>query len=435
MNLYNSNEIIIKKSDKEYKIIIEKNSNNIIIKYLNYKSVYNLNELSNLSGTIIKDIDLAYEFIINIFQNKNVLIKSNIINDAMKLCFQIDSNKKLDIILFYQFSNPDNIKLISNIKINSYCFIDNNNNFTVFLSINNILYLIYSNYDNIIIVYDLNIQKNIIEIKNHHNEHITNFKHYLDEIKNRDLIMTISALDNNIRIWNVNNWECILNMININEKGFLYSAHFFCENNNIYLISSCMNPSGDSDPIKIYDLNGQKIKEINDSNYSTYFIDTFYDSKLLKNYIITCNKDYVKSYDYDKNELYHTYLDKNINVNNYHFSLVIKNNNKIINLIESCNDGNIRIWNFHSCLLLSKIKISDNYLYGICLWNNNYIFVGCEDRTIKLIELETNIIKSIVTKHKNSVLSIKKIFHPKLGECLLTQGLGNNKIKLWINKK
>ena len=42
--------------------------------------------------------------------------------------------------------------------------------------------------------------------------------------------MTISLEDNNIRIWNLINWECILNIKNINKTGYLYSACFLYNN-------------------------------------------------------------------------------------------------------------------------------------------------------------------------------------------------------------
>ena len=55
--------------------------------------------------------------------------------------------------------------------------------------------------------------------------------------------------------------------------------------------------------MKIFDYNGNKIKEINNSNEITKFIDIFYyDNKLSKIYILIVNKGYNKSYNYNKNE-------------------------------------------------------------------------------------------------------------------------------------
>ena len=194
------------------------------------------------------------------------------------------------------------------------------NSFTVFKSINDILYLIYANKNKSIICFDLNEQKKIQELKNSHNEYITNFRHILDEINKRDLIMSVSMIDNNIRIWNINNQECLKNITNINSLGRLLSACFIKENNKIYIISSNFNKEGNSEIIKIFDLNGKKIKEINNSNDATFFIDIYYDNILSKNYIITGNQSYIKSYDYINNQLYHKYND---NDECSHLSLII----------------------------------------------------------------------------------------------------------------
>ena len=216
--------------------------------------------------------------------------------------------------------------------------------------------------------------------------------------------------------------------------GRLFSACFLNDNNNqIYILTSnCNDQPINYEPIKIYDLNGNKIKEINNSNENTYFIDTYYDNNLSKYYIITGNIGYIKSYDYNNNKLYHKYCD---NDNSGSASIIINDNNKNIKLIESSNFGDIRIWNFHSGKLLKKLKISNYSLLGICLWDNEHIFVGCGDRTIKLIDINNNLIIKNLISHDKEVFTIKKFNHPKYGMCLISQGLKENNIKLWINKK
>ena len=107
----------------------------------------------------------------------------------------------------------------------------------------------------------------------------------------------------------------------------------------------------------------------------------------------------------------------------------------IIKLIESCYDGNIRIWDFHKGNLLNKINISNEWLRGICLWNKNYLFVGCDDKTIKLIDLNKNIIIKDLIKANRDMLTVKKICHYKYGECLVSQGWKDEQIKLWMIKK
>ena len=339
--------------------------------------------------------------------------------------------KNNDLIL----NCPNNMKLLCEVTKSSYGCFDLDNTFSVFKAVNNLLYLIYSTKIKSIICYDLTNQKKINEIKNHHKLHITNLRHFLDKKNNRDLIISISDRDNNLRLWNVTNWECILNIPHINNVGYLCSSCILNDDNENYILSSncsMFSNTDDSEPIKIFNFKGDKIREINDSNEITFFIDTYYDNKKLKNYIITGNKNHIKSYDYNKNEIYHKYFDSDTGS---HISVIINNDKELLKLIESCSDGNVRIWNFHSGELINKIRVDDDWLFGICLWNDDYLFVACKDKIIRLIELKEGLIVKYLEGHKSGIFSIKKISHPKYGECLLSQGYEGDQIKLWINEK
>ena len=252
--------------------------------------------------------------------------------------------------------------------------------------------------------------------------------------------MSISNVYNNnnyIKIWNVNNWECILNFKADNYHDNLNTACFLNKKNKTYFIIN-----GFKDYIhhslgfmKIYDLNGQKIGIIYNSFERTFFIDTYYDNILSKYYVITGNSGFSISYNLNNNEKYHTYPINNCILGcRKVYSLIIKNNNGIIKLISSSNDGIISIFNFHSGLLLNEIPIINQALYGMCLWNDNYLFVGCQDRTIKIVDIKKGkLVKSLIG-HFYEVLTINKIIHSKYGECLISQNSGNSEIKLWTIK-
>ena len=488
-NLIEYEEYFLVKENIAYKFIIGKRKNDIIIKCKNYEIKLNNNDLSLLTENILNTLDNAFDFMINIFEENKVMIKDITINKSIKLILKLnrrDNQKDIEMTLFYNKenknlifnelnnnynklkcdinslkhdintllvkfkadnnnkkenkiskvtknnsnSNPTNIQFSKDLIKDSYNDdLSFNNTFCAFKSINDILYLIYSNKNKSIISYDLINNRKINEIKKAHIEIITNFRYYLDKIKKQDLILSIS--DHNIKLWNINNYNCLLDIKNIYQNGWIYSACFLHDNNENYILSSNCN-FGHCESIKVFNFSGNMIKEINDSNDHIYFIDTFYDKKLSTNYIITGNNCYVKSYDYNKNILYHKYDDKNNE--NAHHSIVVSNEEEIIKLIESSNDGNIRIWNFHSGELLNKIVVSDYILNCICLWNNEYIFVGCNDKTIKLIELRKGIILKDLVDHNKSVSTIKKIIHPIYGECILSQSY-DNLIKLWIDKK
>ena len=99
--------------------------------------------------------------------------------------------------------------------------------------------------------------------------------------------------------------------------------------------------------------------------------------------------------------------------------------------MSSSNDGFIRIWNFHSGNMLKIIKAASTYSYGICLWDDNHLLVGCGDSKIRIIDLnEEKVIKELAG-YENDVLTIKTFILPKYGKCIISQGI---EIKLWIKK-
>ena len=145
---------------------------------------------------------------------------------------------------------------------------------------------------------------------------------------------------------------------------------------------------------------------------------------------MTGNQNYIKSYDYFNNKEYHKYSDDKYQ---YHCCILVINTEEVTKLMES-GDYEIRVWNFHSGELLKKIIIDINNkirLCCICLRNNDYLFVGCNDRTIKLINLKNDKIVKSLTGHNGDLLTIKKIYHPLYGECLISKGDQGDTIKLW----
>ena len=456
-NISNENlgykEYFIQYEKNEYKILIEKRSNEILIKCQSYETNLNINNilLMNFNFYSIEEI---HKYIINKFEEKKIFIKSIIPNESLTLIIKNNEEVEAEIALSNEnkiknlssdesndfSSSKNNIALKDNLNFNEiklikdlikdsyvyYSFLDNT--FCVFESIDKILYLIYGNKYRSIISFNIIDSKKINEIKNAHESYITNFRHYLDINNKRDLIITISADDNNIKLWNIVNLELLVDIQNINKDGLLYSSCFLNNNSQIYIISSNYDYSGNCEPIKVFDFNGNYIKEINSSEDKTYFIDTYHDEKLDINYIITGNKNDVKVYDFDKDDLYKKYDD---NDNKGHYSVVIYNKDDIIKLIESSDDKNIRIWNFHTGQMINKINVSNKYcLNGVCLWDHEYIFVGCYDKKIKLLNINKGILIKNISGHNSRVLTIKKIAHPIYGNCLISQSW-DNKIKLW----
>ena len=478
-----------------YKTIIGKIENKILIQTRNYAIQLDKDDLSKLIKTKFNSIDDSYIFIIDIFENDRVYIKEIIVNKEIKLLLKFnDLKEEKELILKYnkkngnlisrkrdiyknlieeinnlkeevkilrkkivkieQFTSSNDYKISKEIDINlgynqngkcpiyinSFSNIINDsflhyaldNTFSIFKSINNISYIVYSTKKKSIISYNIITNQKISEIKNAHNEYITNFRHYLDKNKKMDLIISISSEDNNIKLWNIINWTIICDIKLINNKGYLHSACFLNikDKDSTYIITSNDN-YGNSEFIKVFNFNGKKIKEIGSSNERTFFIDTYYDNKFNIYYIITGNYSYVKSYNYNENKIYHKYFDTESNLED-HDSIIIINNKDIIKMIESSEDGILRIWNFHTGLLLNRIISSDSKLFGICLWNNNFLLVGSDDKTLKVVDINRKILISNLFQ-KYSIINMKKFEHSIYGECLIIHDW-HNQIKLGFFK-
>ena len=415
----------INKDNIIYNIKIIKEYNFVLIKSENYSKKVEIDILSNKIGINFNSIREIYDYLINILKKNNVSIKKVLENDSIILLLKTN---KQNFELILKFNKKDDfyknrITLIDD----SYIDYVLDNTFTTFNSMNNIFYLIYSTEFKSIICYDIVNQKKINEIKKAHKKHITNFRHCLDNNNKRDLVMSISCDDNNIKIWNINNFECILNINNFNSIGKLYSSCFLKEKNDIFIITSNYNYlyyENNCDLIKVLNLKGEKIKEINESNENIFYIDIYYDNKNLKKYILTGNEGYIKAYDYDNNKLFYKYND---NMNYEIRSIIINEKKEMTKLINSGKSGFIKIWNFHTGMLLYTIDSHISETLGMCLMNNNNIIIGCNNCYIILINSEYNITYSL--GHRNCTSTVKKIIHPLFGECLISQG-NDGKINL-----
>ena len=319
-------------------------------------------------------------------------------------------------------------------------------NYLVFKSFNNIFYLVYATESNSIIYYNIEDKSKIIEIKNCHKNSIYLLKYISDDINKRILVLSLSS-NNDLKVWNSNNFECILNLENINLEGkyFTFSACFIKENNKIYIgVSDNGNNVG---PLKVFNLEGNLIKKIN--NGGADYIESYFDEKLSNNYLLSSSLYSLESYDFKSNKRYKLYEDLN-DVSHpktylyYYKVFSIYNDDNITKLIGFRREGAVffQVWNFHSGEKLKKI-VYKNYFYinDACLWNNQYLLItyaekgedmaGKEDNYIKLINLKNGeIVKDLIKFPKFYLFFVKKFIHPSYGECLLTFGY-DYIIKLW----
>ena len=409
-----------------------------------YELFKEINQNDNISQM---DSEKLFEYIIEMEKQTKKIIEGNkksiINNDFKNTLTSLFKHKRSNTNINLN-NNLQKIKNIFNYTFGEkyYCkditkdsYAPNllDNTFCLFKSIKDMLYLIYSTVNKELIFYNINMKKIEVRIQKAHVRPITNIRHH-SSTKN-DYILTISAANGNIKLWNFEAHTEIL-QFNPYKKGFIYSACFLNNIHNNYIITSNFIGYGNSDGdrnIEVYNFKKQKIKTIKASSNKTYFIDSFYDNNSKTNYIITGNEGFLVSYDFDDAKLFKKYDDSNQYSNNICYrSAVIYEQNEIIQLIASNEDGFIRKWNFQTSDLLKKVSLYSN-LYGICLWDKDNLFVGCEDKDINLLDISDvdnlYIKDKILNGHNNRVITIKRVEN-----ILVSQGWKQDQIKLWTFK-
>ena len=340
-------------------------------------------------------------------------------------------------IKFIDNQNNNSINYIYNIfphKIidDAYCSTETENSFIVINSINGDSFIIYTTSNKSIISYNLSKKRIDKENKTAHSSYISSLQYYFEKYNNQEIIMSLSYLDNNLKIWTFKNWQCLINAKNFYSFGYLYSANIFnYKKKDYFIISNFANNNSDYiHRLKVYNFKGRQYKlnqTINDSNYNTLLVKTFmYQNKL---FIVSCGDEIIRSYNFDRNELYKKY-DDNIKMNCKIFSFIIFNKEEKVRIISSCDDKNIRTWNFIIGELLNKIEIDCFKLRGINLYDEKYLLVGCGDNTIKLVDLENSLILKSVEGHVKKVTTIKIENIKNIGKCIFSHGY-DDKIILW----
>ena len=125
-----------------------------------------------------------------------------IINGVIFLLVKIKKEEDLEIILKHNKKDykDANENMLNQLTKDSHANLPVENIFCIFESIDKIIYLIYPNNNKSIISFNLiNIQK-INEIKKAHNFDITNIRYYLDKKNKRNIIISISSSDFNLKL-------------------------------------------------------------------------------------------------------------------------------------------------------------------------------------------------------------------------------------------
>ena len=90
--------------------------------------------------------------------------------------------------------------------------------------------------------------------------------------------------------------------------------------------------------------------------------------------------------------------------------IIDENEKESKDLICSCSDGYIRIWDYNSNVFKHAIFSGfKGWIFGLCLIDQKYLLAGCGDSTIKEFNLETNHLIFTLNRNKNSYYKLFKI--------------------------
>ena len=341
---------------------------------INVKHNNEMDIKSNINNNIKNKIDIKNNINNNI---KNEEIKNN-----------IDLDKSVDFRTSLIIDSQKTI--IKDSKIYSEPF----NTFEVFESINKELYIVYLNNKNSIVSCNLtkDIKEEIYKIVD---ESINiSLRYAYDKIENRDIIVSNIPIKDKSKtlqkVWNLNYWQPLGNF----EKNYYYFCSIFVEPNQITQTKSFCN-------------------QIKETDYSSiFYLDTYYDHKNNNTYIIGGGKKYIKSVNFKTGVLYKTYDDigmENEEEENYYTSLMVYEKEKSTFLCGlKFKSIYLRIWDFHGGNIIYKIEI-ESPITSFCLWDNDYLFVGCEDNTIKLYSIDEGEKIDELKEHSSCIMGLKKL--------------------------
>ena len=263
-------------------------------------------------------------------------------------------------------------------------------------------------------------------------------RYFINNKNNNEYL--ISADNQIIIVWDITNNYKIINKIyhqyEIKNVGIIASCLLiFTNRQKDYIITSTTRKRPYFEDYKYY---VNKVYELNKGNLVNSF-----------DYATAENKIYYLLDQYNKNnDKYYIIRFNNSNLcivellnNKYYDELEIKNsscgfiyNNENNYFLCFCTyDGYIGLYDLYNKILLKYLEFINSKFNFIIQWNNNYAIVSNQNKkSFQIIDLKNNkIISNIYGNNDNTIISIKKIYHPIYGESLLSS-YNDGFIKLWI---
>ena len=340
------------------------------------------NRVSNCKNTLEEKskekIESAINLILSIKKQNETLTKK--MNDNEKKIKKLQMKLEKEVFKKDKGKRPNNYKLEK--KISSDLFekknYDNKSACIFNCNEDENIYVVYGVKTFDLECYDIQNDNKFIIIKKLHGDLFYSCRHFFNEERYQDLIIT-SSFDRHVKVTNFQKEksEVILDL-NLEENQKPINTAYFSHD---YIIVPFSDDSEGS--VQIYSMDPYLIEEFEDNSGFILGLTTYFCEKRDQNFILVSNRKGILSYIIDKFYLFQKYspgysskeiMDNEIiDENGFSEAYVIEENDNLILVGPSFNQG-LYFWDFISGDLISKMDIKG--INNICLWNNDFILAS-----------------------------------------------------------
>jgi hypothetical protein len=340
------------------------------------------NRVSNCKNTLEEKskekIESAINLILSIKNQNETLTKK--MNDNEKKIKKLQMKLEKKVIKKDKGKRPNNYKLEKNISSDLFEKKNYDNKSACIFNYNedDNIYVVYGVKTFDLECYDIQNDNKFIIIKKLHGDLFYSCRHFFNEERYQDLIIT-SSFDRHVKVTNFQKEksEVILDL-NLEENQKPINTAYFSHD---YIIVPFSDDSEGS--VQIYSMDPYLIEEFEDNSGFILGLTTYFCEKRDQNFILVSNRKGILSYIIDKFYLFQKYspgysskeiMDNEIiDENGFSEAYVIEENDNLILVGPSFNQG-LYFWDFISGDLISKMDIMG--INNICLWNNDFILAS-----------------------------------------------------------
>ena len=279
-------------------------------------------------------------------------------------------------------------------------------------------------------IFSIKNNKKILSLKG--NKSMINTIRYFINNKNFNEYLISSDYDRIIIIWDITNDFNIKHKIDMKLSiDFIINSCLlvFTHNKDDYIISTAVNceEEFDESSTKIFLFNdGKFIREIiNSNNLIVYYLLSWHNKNNDNYYIVqNCNSRILINNLFEEK----IYSEFNHQPGSYFYKGFIYNQNEKDYLCCCSTNGYINIWDLYNKIAVKIIYFNNYYFTDVIQWNEKYIIViDSSNNNCGIIDIEKEKMISNI-KSKDDFWCIKKIYHQNYGESLITSG--KNKIEI-----